>query len=83
MEEENPTYFGWNWTKCQDKYLGLRDDVTGKWGILRNEEVHVVYSWAVHDWVKYDEIGGICLSQKKVRNKYKSLILQPPLGATT
>jgi hypothetical protein len=65
-----------------------RDEVTGGWRKLHNEELHNLYifffkcNW--NDQVKEDEMGRACSTHGEKRNAYRILVGKPegkrPLG---
>jgi hypothetical protein len=66
-------------------FVPKRDEVTGGWIKLHNEELHNLYcspNW--DDQIKEDEMGGTCSAYGEMRNVYRILIGKPegrrPLG---
>jgi hypothetical protein len=61
-----------------------RDEVTGRWRKLRNEELHDFYSSQKSNEVKENEVGGACSTNGGERNAYRLLVGKPegrrPLG---
>jgi hypothetical protein len=61
-----------------------RDEVTGGWRKLHNEELHNFYSSPSKNEVKEDEMGRACNTHGKTRNAYMRLVEKPegkrPLG---
>jgi hypothetical protein len=59
-----------------------RDEVTGVWRKLHNEELHDLYSCT--DKIEKNEMGGACSSDGKGRGVYRDLVGKPegkrPLG---
>jgi hypothetical protein len=62
-----------------------RDEVTGEWRKLHNEELHSLYSSPdIIRQVKANEVGGACSTHRRGEKVYKVLVGKPegkrPLG---
>jgi hypothetical protein len=54
-------------------FVFKRDEVTGEWSKLHNEELHSLYSSPNIDKIKAGEVSGAC----NMRNAYKTLAVKP------
>jgi hypothetical protein len=67
-------------------YGPKRDEVTGGWRKLHNEELHNLYSlqWGNQNEVKEDEMGRACSMHGEKRNECRIMVGRPegnvPLG---
>jgi hypothetical protein len=65
-------------------FVPKRDEVTGGWRTLHNEELVLFPKYNLNDHVKKDYMGGVCSTNREKRNAYRILVRKPegkrPLG---